>query len=279
MAGRITGYGKITKPRKDAQATVSGKSVSIPQLKTPTTPRQSFDSQYDGEPIPSTPVKQLMQAPSTPSAPGKPTPGKRRFSDITDEEEITLDTPPSRLLELLQSVATTSSGEPKPQSTRPESVLRRQGLTVTTSINRPSKRTSSKLVQQAEKDPAVLGRLNSLVDRGRRMGRSPTYTFKRGSSSIRYEYKSEEDVDHEKVEDESPRKKRRQGSPLTEEDSKKLKKMFCKWLSCLVEESSADNIQFDLRILRKELILSWHELVVIGQGQSITRSFRTCFCL
>jgi hypothetical protein len=204
--------------RINPEAATPPSRIEAATLVSPSTPNQ-LDSPIEH---PTTPTKQMI-IPKTPMAPKKPR--KRKRSDVDAEEDITLDTSPSRLLDILTATQMFETAALKPR--RPQSSLKKQGIAAFTTGSQTDSKNNQTIIQQNESDPCIFSRLKSLVDRGRRAGGSPSYTFKRGRSAVRYDYMLSQDEERDER-DENPRKKRREGSPLSKHDTKSMRQMFCK---------------------------------------------------
>ncbi|RMZ77749.1 hypothetical protein DV737_g4227, partial [Chaetothyriales sp. CBS 132003] len=210
----------------------SRRGVAVPPLR-PTTPVDQVHGQADGQcDLPVTPTAQLMLEPATPMAPARNV-RKRTLHQGQPESHLGRDaspSPPGRIVRSVEdststttavtsaatavtsaATAVTSAATAVTAARRPQSMLKNQGLAVFASSFKQNPHKSQALVDMIERDSSLMDRLKCLIDRGRRFGGSPTYSFNQGRTRIRYVYLSAKDVEYAPVAD-SPRKKRESGS-------------------------------------------------------------------
>ncbi|RMZ91822.1 hypothetical protein DV736_g924, partial [Chaetothyriales sp. CBS 134916] len=210
--GAVEGEDESTNKAKPSQelSLRTRRGATIPPLQ-PTTALEQVHRQPDGPcDLPVTPTAQLMLEPVTPMAPARNI-RKRSQHQGQPNNDLGRHASPCRLPRTMASAEELISATTPTTATRlPQSTLKKQGLAVFSSSFKQNPQKSQGLVDMIERDSSLMDRLKCLIDRGRRFGGSPSYSFNQGRTRIRYVYLSAKDVEHQPVA-ETPRKKRGSG--------------------------------------------------------------------
>ncbi|RMD42405.1 hypothetical protein DV735_g2699, partial [Chaetothyriales sp. CBS 134920] len=171
---------------------------------------------------PVTPTSQLIISPATPMAPVRSSNNIRKRAPApiammqVAADETHDDHPGSDLSPMIPEMATEEDSSLAPTTPTtiatilrsrhrlgraPHSTLKKHGLAVFSSSFKHNFHKSQSLVNTIERDASIMQQLTCLVERGRRLGGAPSYSFCHGRARIRYVYVSAFDVEYQAKDD------------------------------------------------------------------------------